>query len=327
MPTQNSIDKASENLMLLADQIIAKDREDEPTDYIDDITELAQFFTNRIKHRWDVVVAVCGAEGAGKSTFSKYLGAVTARLQGLDFHLQDNVLYAPTSEDLTERLLHDLPRGAPIDVDEAVKILYKLKWWDPMQIYLNMIYKICRKEGKSSMFCMPKFGDFNRGFRNDRIFIWVEVLDRGQAVILGKENAPFVEDPWHYKENQKSWYSSTRGKKVLDITTREKLVHLRKCRNYMGELYFPPLPPKILSVYEELAAEHKYDFQADAGTPTLKRYKTLISNLLKFLYEDKNMTCKEMQERFNVDQKTAARMIRKAGGEIKLGPPHRTSNQ
>lgn len=315
------VEKADGLLMELADRIIEEDLKFETGDYIEDMTELSYHYINRIKNHYDVVQAVSGYEGEGKSTFSKIEGAVCSRLQDLPFSIADNVLYAPTSEEVTQKILFELPRGAYIDGDEAVRMLYKLKWWEPMQIYINQIYKVCRKYGKISNFNMPCFWDFNTGFRNTRIFIWVHIITRGRAIVLGKENAPFVEDPWHFKENQKSWQKLTRGKKVLDISFDDKLTHLQKSKNYMGEIPFPKLPGYTMKVYEMIADEYKSEFQADSGTPTLKRYKGIIGQLLRFVYDESDMSCREMSEQFALDQKTIARWVRDAGGDVKMGRP------
>jgi len=321
IPTEEQIQKANLQIVELADGIIQKDHETDPSPQIDDMTELAELLVDRIRNNYDAVVGVTGPEGEGKSTFTKLFSAVIARRQNQPYSLVDNVLYAPNNEELTEKLLHTLPKGAPIDADEAVKILFRMRWYDQAQIYLQMLYKVCRKENKISLFCIPRFTDFNRRFAQDRIFLWVDILERGHAVVLGKELAPFVEDPWHFKENLKTWEKMTSRIKVMDMTTNAKLAHLRKSRNYMGEVHYPRLPEFSMKIYEELAGEHKYAFEEGALEPQVKQYREQLVKSVKIFKEKLGWSTLDIEREVGISERTAASYLHQAGVQLRPGRP------
>jgi predicted XRE-type DNA-binding protein len=208
----------------------------------------------RVREDYDAVIGITGDEGVGKSTCANQLGF------GIDdnYTLEKNVLYSPNKENM-KNAIQGLPRFSAINGDEAIKILYKLKWWSPLQLFMNTFYRLCREENKISIFPMPRFSDFNEGFRNHRIKIWIYVLDRGLGVAFEKDWSPFSKDPWWMDENQKMIDKYRLGKKMSSFTLEKKLQVLQKSRNFLDVITFPDLDPEKREMYKQFKQQHTYE--------------------------------------------------------------------
>ncbi len=159
-------------------------------DFNIEFIDLCKTIMKRVREDYDCVLAITGDEGISKSTCANQIGFKTDK----NYTLEKNVLYSPTKR-LVEEAIKTLPRFSTVNGDEAIKILNKQLWHQPIQIFLNMFYRVCRQENKTSIMCMPRFSEFNEGFRNHRIKIWIHVLDRGIAVIFMQDPSALAKDP------------------------------------------------------------------------------------------------------------------------------------
>lgn len=223
-------------------------------DFNDGFKLCCKVLRKRVREDYDAVVGITGDEGVSKSTLANQIGF------GVDdkYNLEINVLYTPNKENM-KAAIQNLPRFSAINGDEAIKILYKLRWWSPLQIFMNTFYRLCREENKISIFPMPRFSDFNEGFRNHRIMIWIYVLERGLGVAFEKDWSPFAKDPWWMDENQKMIDKYRLGKKMSEFTIERKLHVLQKSRNFLGVITFPDLEPDKRLLYKQLKQQHTYE--------------------------------------------------------------------
>jgi len=102
-----------------------------------DIPFLAKIINKRLDKEHDLVGAVTGDEGYGKST----LGVEISKEFDAEFNFERNVAYIPTSDEMSNKFNALKPKQVFL-VDEAIKILYKLKWQDRQKV-------VVEKKGKT----------------------------------------------------------------------------------------------------------------------------------------------------------------------------------
>lgn len=271
---------------------------------------LIKVIRTRVRMDWDIVIAVTGEEGVGKSTLNIIIGI------GCDenFNFEDNIIYLPSIKKVKEKAIKLKPYSV-IDLDEAIKILYKNEWFTRLQIFLRKLFKIFRKENKIWLLAMPGFTDFTTSFRNTRIKVWIHIIDRGKAIVFIKDWSPASKDPFWLDLMQKHIDKSFKYKKILDITTDEKIESLRKLRTYAFDFTFPELPKSIQKKYEELVSKHKYeglDQELEEIIQTGKRerhLKGVLSNALKLITEE--YTQRNLAEKIGCSQSFISTLLKK----------------
>jgi len=200
---------------------------------VDELIRIANLTRERLRDDFDAVIAVTGIEGIGKTSLAIQLG----RKIDDDFDLEKNVIYIPDVQQIVNKITKELEKYSVVIVDEAIKTMYKRKWFNKLQIFLNQIYSICRKENKCSILCMAQFSDFDSFFRQHRIMLWIHVIDRGHAVVFMRDWSPFCKDPWHIDENQKIILKKRGRHRIADESLTHKLQSLRKSMNYLSHAW------------------------------------------------------------------------------------------
>jgi len=244
---------------------------------------LAKLTRRRVRKKWDAVYGITGEEGVGKSTFGIQFGKATDN----KFAFERNIIFNPDKEKI-KKLILGLPKYSVVDVDEAIKILYKMQWYTEIQHMLNMIYALCRRENKISLLLMPRFKDFNEFFRNHRIKLWIHIVDRGVAVVFAKHWSPFIQDPWLMKENDRLVRESSKQKIAVPLS--EKLKILRRSPNYVMEIAFPPLTKEEEDLFEELRVKSGIYEEGVGMTKWEKKWKERFIILADYLIRNKILT-------------------------------------
>ena len=117
------------------------------------IKTLARLIRKRLREDWDVVIAVTGQEGCGKSTLAIELGMAVDK----NFDLEQNIIYIPDYKLIAKKITEELKKYSVLIIDEAIKTMYKRRWQARAQIFLNQLYSICRKQNIATILCMPSF--------------------------------------------------------------------------------------------------------------------------------------------------------------------------
>lgn len=278
---------------------------------------LCRTLRRRVRKDYDAVLAITGDEGTSKSTLANQIGFKTDKR----YTLEKNCIFSPKVETLINAVKF-LPRFSAVNADEAIKILYKQQWW--LQSFINKFYRLCRQENKISILCMPRFSEFNEGFRNHRIIFWVHLFDRGIGVIFEKDWSPFVKDPWHFDDNQKRIKAYSKRKKYHSFSINDKMSALKNSPNMLDVITFPDLEEDTRVRYKHLAAEHKYEGleeEYDQGTKNSamkKRYQGRINKLLKVTKDKTGFTEKEIAKLMGIPRTTlrdSAGMREKTGDD------------
>jgi hypothetical protein len=270
-------------------------------DFNDNFKYCCKALRKRVRADFDAVVGITGGEGVGKSVLANQIGYHTDK----DYTLEKNCLFSPNPKNLIASIRF-LPRFSTVNADEAIKILYKQQWWQ--QVFINKFYRLCRQDNKISIMCMPRFSEFNEGFRNHRILFWIHLLDRGIGVAYEKSWSPFEKDPWHFDDNQKKIEKQIQGRKYGKIDLDRKINILERSDNCIGRIEFRDLDPEVRNQYKELAAKHKYEGledEMDKGRfygQMKKRYEDRLEKLVKLVQSNSGMSKENIAKELGISK-------------------------
>jgi DNA-directed RNA polymerase specialized sigma subunit len=161
---------------------------------------------------------------------------------------------------------------------------------------------------------MPRFNEFNEGFRNHRILFWIHLLDRGIGIVYEKDWSPFVKDPWHFDENQKMIQKIIMRRRYHEQNIDNRLKILEKVQNYLGTITFPDLAPELRQKYKELAAVQKYEGleeEFDRGkfyTKMKKVYSDRLEKILDVVQKENGLSRKQIGKRIGISPQLLSRI-------------------
>jgi len=240
--------------------------------------QLGRIIKKRLRQDKDCVVAITGDEGSGKSVLGIQLG------KDIDpkFTIYRNILFSPNKDNVLKKM-NDLPRYSCVDADEAIKLLYKLKWSSKFSIFINMVYALCRKENNASLLLIPRYKDLNEFFRNHRVYLWICILERGTAIVFGKDWSPFSDDPWYIDENDRLIKKYTKRKKFFGINLETKITILERSRNFLDVLIWDDLESSEKQEYEKLRDRSKYEDLSESEQTDSEIHQKLMKENIKLI--------------------------------------------
>lgn len=226
-------------------------------EYIDNLDENLKYFCKLVRQdlrdEKDYVIGITGYPGLGKSQ----LAAVVGILIDYNYTFDKNVCFIPTSKEIENQYL-GLPMYSILHIDEASRGIHKHKWHDRMQQKLNELYDTDR-EGHflCTLLLMPRFQNFSENFRNFRIKYWININDRGIAVVYKRDEDKDARDPWHLDENYKLKQKRWKNKKVYDRSIPEIVRIEQQTLNYWFYFTVPEIPKEVWSIYQDLKKESR----------------------------------------------------------------------
>jgi len=242
-----------------------------PQEYIQNLDNNLKLLTKEIRRRlnkeYDVVIGITGYPGTGKSTLAIILSALTDP----KYSLSKNICFIPTSSQI-ENTYKSLPQKSVLHIDEASRGLHKHKWQDRIQQKLNELYDTERENHfLCTLLIMPRFQNFSENFRNFRINIWINIIERGIAIAYKKDEDKDCKDPWHIDENYKNKLKKYWKKKKIYERTPYEIVQVEsKTSNYWFYFTFPDLPKNIRDEYRNLKADSRITAEPDLEVETYK---------------------------------------------------------
>jgi len=261
------------------------------------LKQIGKIIKKRLGKAWDMNMCVSGFTGVGKSTIAVQLGP------SIDpkFDLEKNVLYIPKAEDVIPKF-NSLNPGQCLLLDETTRAIHRHQWFNPLLQELTRHYDTERYKRIATLFCIPRFFNMSENFRNNRIILWLHVLDRGVASLNMRDDQKYENDPWRQKENIKVYQQQSGGTNILNMDVSRKIRAESKGRNFVGIIYFDDLEPDIKERYERLKIESRKKMYAEKGdkeTPLFERYKNTVNQrniLIKLLKEKAGMSDTEIGE-------------------------------
>ena len=243
---------------------------------------LCRTFRKVVRSDRDVVGAITGNEGEGKSALAIDMG------KNCDprFDIEQDEVGTTKKQEMLDKMM-DKKRYGCVVVDEAIKKLYKQNWQSKSQRFLNQLYTLCRQENKITILCLPRFIDLNEFFRNHRVKYWIHIVQRGTAVAFMRDWSPFTKDPWWMAENQKIIDASSRGKSIVDIDVEDKLKILSKSKNFLMDFKFTDFDPEDKEKYLRCVGSKKYEGNLDdedvGETDAMKRVRLQRDKLIEMM--------------------------------------------
>lgn len=206
-----------------------------------------------LRNEYDYVIGITGYPGYGKSTLAGIIGI----LIDYDYEFFKNICFIPTSKEI-ENSYMKLPMYSVLHVDEASRGLHKQKWYDKVQQKLNELYDT-EREGHylCTLLLMPRFQNFTENFRNFRIKYWINIVDRGLAIVYKRDEDKDAKDPWHIDENFKLKNKKWRGKRIYERDVPSVVRMEQQTLNYWFYFKFPEIPEDVWKEYQELKADSR----------------------------------------------------------------------
>lgn len=242
--------------------------------FLREIDENLRFFCTQVKkdlrNEYDYVIGITGYPGYGKST----LAAILALLIDNDYEFSFNICFIPTSKEIQESYMK-LNMYSILHVDEASRGLHKQKWYDKVQQTLNTLYDT-EREGHylCTLLLMPRFQNFTENFRNFRIKYWINVVERGLAIVYKRDEDKDAKDPWHIDENYKLKFKKWRSKKIYERDIPSVVRMEQQTMNYWFYFQFPEIPKDVWKDYQELKIGSR--IISKANTLEIESYKDKI---------------------------------------------------
>lgn len=207
-----------------------------------------------LRNQYDYVIAITGYPGTGKSQLASIVGL----LIDFEYEFDFNICFIPTSKEVEQGYMK-LPMYSILHVDEASRGLHKQRWYDKVQQTLNTLYDTERENHYiCTLLLMPRFQNFAENFRNFRIKYWINILDRGIAIIYKRDEDKDAKDPWHIDESYKFKYKKWRGKKIYERGIDAVIRMEQQTANYWFYFKIPEMPPDIWAEYQELKKESRH---------------------------------------------------------------------
>lgn len=237
----------------------------------ENINLIAKYIKRMQRNKTDSVIAVSGPEGMGKSTCSlQILLRVMKGERDSDrkFNFERNIAYTAPEVDPKMRAA---PEGTGMIIDEAGRLFYKRDAMTARTREGIKLFQQIRFKSLAVFANIPPFFSLDKEIREQRVWLWIHVYERGKAMYFIKDPNVFTEDPWHTKENQKIIARKYKG----PIDGIDALLDgYRETKNFMGEFSFPKLPFGFEERYQRISFDRKLQKDMD-GTDTkqVKRWK------------------------------------------------------
>jgi len=267
--------------------------------------EFINLIRSRLRNDWDIVIAVTGRCGTGKSNLTKWMGFLIDD----EFDLVKNVAYLPYPEEIKSKF-NELGRYQMFDVDECSKGVHKHGWQNKLQQEIAQMYDTERFQNKCTTMIMPRFKNFAENFRNYRVDIWINVIYRskkkgkGVAVAYMMDADKDIEDPWHMKENIKLKFKRFKNSRIIERTTNKILDVERRTKNYLFDFEFPPLPKNIESSYKHFKRLSRLESENLKPQDRTSKRNNEMKRVKKFKEEHPEIMNTEIAKLFNVTPKT-----------------------
>lgn len=144
-----------------------------------------QFTPEQIVNTWhldlandyDLVVAITGYEGSGKSTFAIMLAEIAKNKLGYDYTFPKN------PREFLDALNNESIKL--IIIDEAVANLYSRNAMSKENKQFVTLLTMCRSKNKIMLFLIPRLRNIDLYMRGDRIFQWIEIRSRDSNTNTG----------------------------------------------------------------------------------------------------------------------------------------------
>ncbi len=281
-------------------------------EFIKALDKNLKYFCNKIREELrnekDCVIAITGYPGVGKSQ----LGIIFDLLIDYDYSFE-KICFIPTSKEIRDRYM-GFKMYSFFHIDEATRGMHKQQWYEKVQQELNRLYDT-EREGHflCTAVLMPRFQNFTENFRNFRIKYWVDIRERGIAIVYQRDEDKDAKDPWHIDENYKIKEKKWRGRRIFERNIFDVIRMEQRTKNYWFYFKVPEIPKEIWAIYQEYK---KASREVKEDPTDIESYKDKIdrekferwSKIKEF--KDKGYTHDEIGVLLNTSAQTVRRDLR-----------------
>lgn len=198
------------------------------------VNDIGGIISESIHNDNDYIANIAGGEGKGKSTLAKKICKSANMKSHGSYDVEKNTLFYPSIEEISD-IYDGTHQFWVMQWDEAIRILYKLDWASIKSKALVKDFAVNRALNMGTVLCIPRMKDLNENFRNWRINLWGEVVERGCCVWFSPDWNTFAPDPWHWDENYKLVkLAQGQNKNLSKFTLDDKLKIFSKCIGFEG---------------------------------------------------------------------------------------------
>ena len=237
------------------------------------IEKCVDFFRGiQIKFDSDVIVAVTGMRGSGKSTFD-----IQITRKYLERHLKENFTisdlnkYVGYNNDDVFKKIYSLPKFNPLIGDEAIRFIWSRDWnRSPNKELIRLTTQIRTK--KLLFFLnIPKITWMDSSFREAMVDIWVwtwatlnkEGEKESYAFVFQRDENQGEGDSWHLaklRDMQRRKKKSIIGK-FSDVDNILKMIKKHPC--FFDAFKFPKLPQEMYDAYQKIRDERAFEKESE----------------------------------------------------------------
>jgi hypothetical protein len=230
-----------------------------PTKGESDTTKVAKMFLATTLKDFDVVAAVTGPKGVGKSSLAIQISRKILELQGKKFEPERHVAYL--YEDVIDKI-NELDEHEPLIIDEAVNVMMSEDWNKIESKYLKKVFAKLRVRHLIVFLCIPEFSWLDKKYREGMVNFWLFVPTRGVFILFTPKVFTAKEDKWNLDKIEGVF----KGLGYLDVVegkyiSKDILQKVGLIGNSISGT-FEPVPKEIYEKYLELrkaAIEKSYE--------------------------------------------------------------------
>lgn len=245
------------------------------------LTKLVNAICDRLLNKFDVVIAIEGRRGLGKSSLAFHLARRIKRemrKRGLrkiyGFKPERDLLYERKE---VLRFFHDRHRIGI--ADEMINVTFNRDFYNEEQKDLIKMINMNRDHHNLFLSCVPQFKNLDSQIKN-LCCMKISVIRRGTAIIHTPNKTIYARDIWDEAVNEKierDWLKGgVRNPKYVRLTT------------FRGFLKFPKLSDKAEKIYQEIKdrkrnviAQEKGLLDTENKDPFELIYEMLVNKQIK----------------------------------------------
>jgi hypothetical protein len=244
------------------------------------IEEFGQKIFKILKTDRDVVIAVSGFTGEGKSTFMHKLAKAYAKVAGVNYQFDKSMTWSRKEltmwiDGLGEQKTGQKPEYSVVVADELISMFYNRNFTNTDQKSAIELLNKCRDRHLLIMGAVPVFFQLDVAFRS-RVRFFVYIIMRGVALVFQQERNPFSRDPWSVSQNYHLF---------------ERRISLSKSPNFLGVIHYDDFDEQEKEDYYKLRNEKRLNTesssQGKSNNSTLSQYveKSAKDELIKMIIE------------------------------------------
>ena len=270
------------------------------------IKDFSRDLRKKLRKDDQVLIAITGVPGSGKSTFATWCGL----LVDPRFDLTRNISFFPNEKEVVHEF-NRLRKYQYYLLDEAARVMFKYDWQNKLQQVLLKLFMTERWQNKAVAMCIPSFWDLNANMRNERVQLWCWIPERGRVFIYKKDDdKDNKEDPWHSNNALKlKQHLLKRYSNVIDIPKEKRYDIERKMPTYVCDFSFPDLPENIKKEYLYLKERSRKRLEEEGLDEDISKkelkYKFGFVQVLRLLlssYKTKDIALLTRMENANISK-------------------------